>query len=196
MLISPSWLRSICLNKFPRFSTSFSDSWVAMKVAANFFIWIVAGLLWSIWWMRTSCWSWAWGGLSVTPWAPTSHGKFRQYWSFFPQVAKSCKWGPLLPCSRSSSRGLHQRAITIDIEFEFADLFDDGLIAVAVEGRHCGQQDIENDPGWPNIAVVIVRSRNDFRGDVVRLNYAIFTVPTNFFSPLLASSARMSFFQR
>ena len=167
-----------------------------MKVAANFFIWIDAGLLWSIWWMRTFCWNWAWGGLSVTPSAPTNHGKFRKYWFFFPQAAVSCKWGLSLPCSRSSFRVLHQSSITIDIEFQLADLFDDGFIAVAVEGRHCSQQYIENDAGWPNIAVVIVRSRNDFRGDVVRLNHLIITVPTNFFSPLLASSARMSSFQR
>ena len=56
----------------------------------------------------------------------------------------------------------------IEVEGALTHLLHDVLVALAVERRHTGEEDISDDTGGPDIAFVVVVLVKNFRSDVVR----------------------------
>jgi len=58
-------------------------------------------------------------------------------------------------------------ALVVEVELAESDLLHDFLVALAVEGRHTREQDVDNDTGGPDVALGRVVLVQDFGSDVV-----------------------------
>ena len=56
----------------------------------------------------------------------------------------------------------------IEVEGALTHLLHDVLVALAVEGRHAGEEDVSDDTGGPDIAFVVIVLIKNLWGDVVR----------------------------
>lgn len=162
-----------------------------MKVAASFLTWVYWMLLWSILKRQSFYWNSSWVALCLTILWSRGRGIYQRWRFVWFRVGGSWRLVLLHFYWLLSFKVLLIGIVTVKSILELSHFLDDGFVTVAVEGRDCGEEDVEDDASRPNIAVLIIWASNNFRSDVVRLCQPRITVPTNFFSPFAASYARM-----